>query len=81
MARQVVKAEADRLEREFGVEAYAKALASMRLAKRARNARMSLFLASVAEEILRRLHKELGTKRRPTRIGKRAWVSRSEPNA
>ena len=72
MTREVVKAEADRLEREFGVEAYAKALASMRLAKRARNARMSLFLSSVAEEILRRLHKELGTRRRIGRIAKQA---------
>ena len=64
MPRHVVKAAADRLEREFGVEAYSKALASMRLAMQARNARMSAFRAAVAEEIMARLEKELGTKRR-----------------
>ena len=71
MPRNVVKAEADRLEREFGVEAYSKALASMRLAMKARNARMSGFLAAVAGEIMHRLHKELGTKRRTSGTGKR----------
>ena len=61
MPRNVVKAEADRLEREFGVEAYSKALTSMRLAMKARNTRMSAFRAAVAEEIMARLERVLGT--------------------
>ena len=43
----------------------------MRLAMKARNARMSGFLAAVAGEIMHRLHKELGTKGRASGTGKR----------
>jgi hypothetical protein len=53
VARNVVKAEARRLIEQYGDEAYAKASATVRLAIRSRNIRMTAFLSGVLAEVAR----------------------------
>jgi hypothetical protein len=57
--KAAVLAEADRLIREFGDEAYEQAATSARLALKKRNLQMSAFHAAVAGEIACRRDREL----------------------
>ena len=60
MASKVVKDEAERLVREYGVEAYTTAREAMRLARQRKNARLERHLAQVALEVARQQKREVG---------------------